>query len=394
MIAGSRDVAGKFRVVVLPQKWISEPWDKIDESDTPNNWDERIPILVLPETPDTIESVLGEWLRNNLQSKRNAVRFLLPKENLANIFVDKDLIILARAVYLANKWRSQNPEYTRLHTKYQKELRDALKNRFDKFAVISNWNFQEPQKCRFYIESHRTEGSKIPEEIDRLVRENLFIPEDFENYIMQAANNNESVGKILNELQEPRPSNLDCIPWLGETLVKEKIIRLCARGKIAINLRGMEYLQRKNSESDEDAWRRLRGKLGTGRHLKETRVLLPQSIPATSGIVEKPFSLTTDQVYTPETDKLNVGNESPGESNELHSTHIFGASSSFKPLSTPATSALNLLGKVESWGIRPGTQLKEMSLKVDKLTGAQLQELLKKLPDGMTYELDIEKGED
>jgi hypothetical protein len=30
-------------------------------------------------------------------------------------------------------------------------------------------------------------------------------------------------------------------------------------------------------------------------------------------------------------------------------------------------------------------------VKVEKLTGAQLQELLKKLPDGMTYELGVQK---
>ncbi len=32
-----------------------------------------------------------------------------------------------------------------------------------------------------------------------------------------------------------------------------------------------------------------------------------------------------------------------------------------------------------------------MRLEVDNLTGAQLQDLLKKLPDGMTYKLDVEK---
>ena len=51
------------------------------------------------------------------------------------------------------------------------------------------------------------------------------------------------------------------------------------------------------------------------------------------------------------------------------------------------------MGKVETWGISTGTQLENMNLKIGKLTGAQLQELLKKLPDGMQYELDVEKEE-
>ena len=60
-------------------------------------------------------------------------------------------------------------------------------------------------------------------------------------------------------------------------------------------------------------------------------------------------------------------------------------------MNIPSTSALNLLGRIESQGIRAGTQLHDLQLKVDKLTGAQLQEMLRKLPDGMTYELGLEK---
>jgi hypothetical protein len=61
------------------------------------------------------------------------------------------------------------------------------------------------------------------------------------------------------------------------------------------------------------------------------------------------------------------------------------------PYSAPPTSGLNLLGQVESWGIRPATTVTNISLKVGKMTGAQLQQLLKHLPDGVTYGLDLEK---
>jgi len=396
VIGGSADVASRFRVIVLPQYWRSEPWEKIEESNQPNNWDDRIPVLILPETPNKIESILGEWLRDNLQANRNSVRFLLPRDGSKNIFADRDLIVLARAVYLAEKWKAQNPEYGRLQSKYQKELREILKARFDRFALISNWNFQEPKNCRFYIESHKAEGAKIPDAIDKHINENLFIPEDFESFVLAAAPNNEPVGKLIRELREPRPGGKDCIPWLGETLVKERIIRLCARGKIAINLRGMEYLQRNDGESDEDAWRRMRGKLGTGKHLDETYVLLPQAVPATSGVTtpagEQPPSFGGDLPTGPATGGVaepTLGGEN--DNSQTDPSDIFGGATSFTQLSTPATSALNLLGKVESWGIGPGTQLQTMRLKINNLTGAQLQDLLKKLPDGMTYELDVEK---
>jgi hypothetical protein len=301
--------------------------------------------------------------------------------------------VLARAVYLAEKWKTQNPEYSRLQSKYQKELREILKARFDRFALISNWSFQEPGNCRFYIESHKAEGAKIPDAIDKHINENLFIPEDFENVVLAAAPNNEPVGKLMRELREPRPGRQDCIPWLGETLVKERIIRLCTRGKIAINLRGMEYLQRKDGESDDEAWRRMRGKLGTGKHLDETSILLPQSVPGTADVAtpggEQPISPVGEQPYVSTTGGA-TGPVPGSEGGEQPQTPgIFGGTATFTPLSTP--SALNLLGKVESWGIGPGTQLQAMRLKVDNLTGAQLQDLLKKLPDGMTYELDVEK---
>ena len=69
------------------------------------------------------------------------------------------------------------------------------------------------------------------------------------------------------------------------------------------------------------------------------------------------------------------------------------------PLSNPATSPLNLIGKLEGWGIGPATPVAEVSIKVSaglgsQITGAQLKELLKKLPDGMTFELSLEKEDD
>lgn len=401
VIGGNTDVATRFRVVVLPQYWKADPWSKIDESEGPAHWDDRIPLLVVPEPPSKIDATLGQWLRDNLQNLRNTVRFLLPQDGSTNVFADRDLVVLARCVFLAEQWKAQNPEYGRLQTKYQRELRDILKARFDRFAIISNWNFQEPKNCRFYIESHKAEGTKIPDAIDKQVIENLFIPEDFRDFVLAAAPNNESVGKLLKELKEPRPGGKDCIPWLGETLVKERIIRLCARGLIAINLRGMEYLQAEDGETEEAEWKRMRGKLGTGKHLDETHVLLPQNVPATGGVTtpgggQPPIfpggdgtGATTGGGTTTVSPTGGDGGATPTGGTQPGG--IFGGGGSYVPLNIPATSALNLLGKIESHGITPGSQLKALNLRVDKLTGSQLQDIIKKLPDGMTYELGVEK---
>lgn len=65
--------------------------------------------------------------------------------------------------------------------------------------------------------------------------------------------------------------------------------------------------------------------------------------------------------------------------------------SNSKPLFAPPTSGLNLLGQIESWGIGPATTLTNVALRIGKMTGAQLRQLVENLPDGMTYGLEAEK---
>jgi hypothetical protein len=407
VIGGTESVAKVFRVVVLGASWTSDPWAGVEENDLPAQWDERIPLLAVPAPPDKVEAQLGTWLKERLQTRRNAVRFLLPRDGSENLFYDRDLLVLARAVLLADKWKTQNPEFKKLHTKYERELSDILKRRFDRFAILATWNFQSPSQCTFHIESHREEGAKIPEKVDELVTKNLFVSEDFDALVLTAAEQNESVGKLLRELQEPRPGGEDCIPWLGETLMKEKLVRICARGKVAINLRGMEYLQVRAGEDEDNAWKRMRGKLGTGKHLDETYVLLPQAVPHAEGVVPpqpQPVPVSTPiggigQV--PVAPQPTSGGSAPNGTEPSPIAPppggtIFGGGSTpaVRQLSTTgATSALNLLGKVEIWGITTGTQVQDVQLKVANLTGAQLNELLKKLPDGITYELTLNKEE-
>ncbi len=406
VIGGHESVAKSFRVVVLGGDWTIGPWVGVEENDLPANWDDRIPLLVVPEPPDKVNARLGTWLKERLQVRRNAVRFLLPREGSENLFYDRDLLVLARAVLLAEKWKVQSPEFKKLQAKYERELRDILKRRFDRFAILATWNFQTPGQCTFHIEGHKAEGAQIPETVDSLISKNLFVSEDFDALVLAAAQQNESVGKLLRELQEPRPGGEECIPWLGEIQMKEKLVKVCARGEIAINLRGMEYLQVRASEDEEAAWKRMRGKLGTGKHLDETYLLLPQAVPHAEGVGSPPtgsgasvgsapFALTGTQPTT-----LSAGSGSASSGTEPAPVSvgpggsIFGGNGTTRQLSTAAaTSALNLMGKIESWGITTGTQVRDVQLKVANLTGAQLNELLKKLPDGITYELSLSKEE-
>lgn len=398
VIGGSDEVAKAFRVIALPKSWVNDPWAALDEAEQPDKWDDRLPILVLPEEPENLDATLGHWLRDHLQKRRNTVRFLLPRAGTTNAFMDRDLLILVRAEMKAQEWSSQNPEYRKLHKEFENILRDNLKKRFDRFAVLQRWSFTDPTQCKFNVERLDKLGAQIPEAIEEVLSGDLFVPEDFEELVLEYANNNEPVGKLLRELQEPRPAGQDCIPWLGETAMKERLLRLCAKGKVAINVRGMEYLQTNPGEDEDNAWRRLRSKLSfTGRHLDDVFLMLPSAVPATGGATPSAPSLWGTSLggnIAPTPGELNP---TLGGSPTLTPGIFGGDGGPTKPriqLSNPATSPLNLIGKIEAWGIGPATKVSEVSIKVSAATGAQLKELLKKLPEGLNYELNLEKEAD
>lgn len=406
VIGGSDEVARTFRVIALPRGWLTDPWSTLDESEQPERWDDRLPILVLPEDVDRLHERLGRWLRDHLQKRRNTVRFLLPRAGSTNLFQDRDLVVLARASMKAGEWGGQNPEYRRLQTKYQSELRDLLKKRFDRFALLQRWDFTNPLACVFQVESLREQGAKIPEAIERAIADDLFVPEDFVDFVQEVARNNDSVGKLLRDLQEPRPAGQECIPWLGEPAMKERVLRLCARGTIAINLRGTEYIQAEPGEDEDTAWRRMRSKLSlTGRQLDEIFLLLPSAVPATGGAtpvvpvvagaaVLPNVSYTSGAAQTP----LQFVREQPetlaGATVEPQAGAIFSGANAARPrvrMTNPPTSPLNLIGKIENWGVGPATPVSDVTIRLTAATGAQLKELLKKLPDGLTFELSLEK---
>lgn len=407
VIGGTDEVAKTFRVIALPKSWQTDPWSALDEKEHPDQWDDRLPILVLPEEPENLDQRLGRWLKDQLQKRRNTIRFLLPRSGSSNAFLDRDLLILARAEMKAQEWSGQGPEYKKLHTEFQGVLRDILKKRFDRFAVLSRWNFADPNQCLFSVESLKKQGAQIPEGIEEALINDLFVPEDFEDLVLEDAANNSSVGKLLQQLREPRPHGQDCIPWLGETSMKERILRLCARGKLAINLRGLEYLQTSPGEDEETAWKRLRPKLSyTGRQLEEIFLMEPSAVPTTGGVTPPiaPSAGGETGVFgggtaTP-TPPPGISEPTPGGQVTPPPDGIFGGnnsagiSKSRVVLHNPPTSGLNLYAKLEGWGIGPATSVNEVTIKVSaEITGAQLSKLLKNLPDGMTFEINLEKDE-
>ncbi len=396
-IGGVADITNTVRIIVLPQAWSTDPWSGVEENDKPDKWDERLPIVVLPEVPDNINERLGRWVKEQLQERRNTVRFLLPRTGSKNALQDRELLVLARASLKAHDWSGQNPEYRKLHTKYQSELRELLKKRFDRFAILQRFNFAEPRHSVFSIEQLQKQGAQIPAAIEEAMFNDLFVPEDFEKLVMAAASEGATLGKLLRDLREPRPSGTDCVPWLGETVMKEKLLRICARGKIAINVRGMEYVQTQPGEDEDVAWKRIRPKLPyTGRQLDEINIILPSAASTTGGTAPNTGIAGPDSEGNIAGDGSNTQPVSPanGSAGSIFNPQGAGDANRVRtPLSNPATSALNLIGRIENWGIGPATKVAEVNIKVSTATGAQLKEILRKLPDGLTFELNLEKEE-
>jgi len=388
VIGGTEEVSRQFRVVVLRKKWQTDPWVELPENERPDRWDGRLTLIVLPEYPDKLEATLGAWLKQHVQQRRNALRFLLPKRDTGSIYYDRDLIIYSRAVHLANQWKETDSAYKPLFTTYQtSHLRPKLKDIFDTFAILDVWNFAQPEQCLFLVEKQNTTGDKIPKAIHTKIVADLFVAEDFEAAALAQAASSSSLAKFIAELQEPSIAGKHSIPWLGEVTAKEKVLRLCAAGKVVINVRGLELLQAQPGESEDAAWTRIKGKLGSGKELEQTILLMPGATPASGGTA--PTLPTPPVTKTTTIPGVPPETQQPTPPGPTVTTPPTGPTA--KPYGTPSKTAVNLLGEVEKWGIGPATKITNVNLNISQMNGAQLTELLTKLPDGVTYSLNLEK---
>ena len=410
-IAGSDMTPKKHHIIVLGRNWQSDPWSMAEEADRPEKWDDRLPLVVVPEDPKAAHAVWGKGARKHVPQRQKTIGFFWRGVGSAVFFFDRDLLVLVRAELKAREWKANDPEYIGLHSTFQGEVRGIIKKRFDRFAILTRWNYADPVQCQFAIETLKVQGSQIPEAMEEVIAKDLFVAEDFQQLAIEISQKNESLGKLMREIQEPRPNGADCIPWLGETLMKEKVLRLCAQGKIAIDSRGMEYLQAQPGESTEAAWDRLKGKLPyVGRQLDEIKLLEPAAVPASGpsgpatiatagtqfGVSGTPGTIggfTTSPVSPVQP----AGENATPTVQVVSGGNIFGggtpAVSVHASLSNPATSPVNLIGKLEAWQIGPATQVHNVSIAVAGMTGAQLRNLLKGLPDGIVYSLSLEKEE-
>ena len=278
--------------IVLDPNWERSPWANTQlQPNLPAQWDQRgDPVLiVLPVAPADVPAVLGPWSAGHVPVSRNMVRFLLPVDGEPNIYDDRDLILTARCAMLSKEWGTAEAQYDTLHRRrFQPELVTKLKERFNRYAILHVWDFQNPTQCTFHVEAHKATGGAIPAAVEKHIRDNFFAPEDFETFIVAAAVRGDSMREVLTLLRGEPLSGQEALPYLGQADVMEDVIAVAARDRIALNVGGTWY-HREGGESESAALQRLRQKaFKTGQDLYLIRLGLPNQVG--SGGVAAPAS--------------------------------------------------------------------------------------------------------
>jgi len=390
------------RVIVLDPNWETVPWANVQQQDQPEKWDRQV-LLVLPQAPKDVEETLGEWLARCVSKNRNMVRFLLPKADAPSLYDDRDLIILARCTLLASEWKMSEPQYRELHTRYDRELRKELSDRFDRYALLASWSFQDPKACRFHIEAHRATGGDIPGAVETHIRDNFFAPEDFEAFIVEASKRSETMTQVLSLLRDPSPGD-GLIPYLGDQALYERVLRVAANDKIAIN-RNSEWHCPQPGQSPDEAFRMLKQRatptgwdwnsiyLGTPSEARGGGVTAP---PAPAGTLfgddgkptgtspQPPTGTTTvEQPPTGQPTTTTVGDTGPTDTPPAPTAH---------PVihrSLGPKTGVNLLGDLEKWALPDKQRVTQTTLTFHGLSIKEVRDLCTKLPPKVQGELQI-----
>ena len=391
------------RVIVLGPKWREDPWLDVDDVDKPSGWDRPVLIVI----PDPLEvdggnriEGLGEWLAKHVSAKRNTVRFLLSAEGVKGIYIDKELIFCARCSYLTSiAWRD-DLKYRALKADFDKPLRDLLKKRYDRFAVLRRWNYRNPEQCIFDVERIGAQGGDILNAVEKKLRSDLFDPEEFQELLIERAKESILVGEFLDELTEPPPPDTrDAIPYLGENAIYEEILKVVAKGKVVINIGGTWIGRLSEHTNDEDALRYVRSKaFRSGQERRQARLGLPEAMggtTVTATIQKTPVSPPSEN--TSEGPIPGSGNGGLGGQGVISVQTPTGGDVVTPPVAGPVqirrteapNTGINLSGCFEKWGIPSSQTLKLAKIEFSNLTVQQLKQVLQRLPSSMRASLEI-----
>jgi hypothetical protein len=403
------------RVIILGPNWKNDPWSDVDEADRPAKWDRPV-LLVVPDQieggPAGVNSTLGAWLAKHVQKRRNTIRFLLPAADTLSLFSDEELIYSARCSFLCSRegWGSDTT-YRALHQDFDRPLRASLKSRFNRFAVLRKWDFQQPQNCAFEIEKITVQGGDIPTAVEAKILSDLFDQTEFKQFVLKRAKDSDFVGSMMDDLTEPPPPNAgEAIPFLGETKIYEFVLDIAASGDLVLNVSGTWIGRRSEDATDDDALRYIRGKaFRTGQEMRQIQLGLPGAVgggtvtvpnpppggttqPGTGGTIP-PVDGGTGTPYPPST---SGGGGTIGETGEPGGMAGTGGIIPPEPIPAiktnkseePAT-GINLSGCFETWGVPTSQAIETARIEFSGLTAQQIKQILQRIPSTFKATLEI-----
>lgn len=402
-------------VIILGPNWKNDPWSDVDEADRPEKWD-RPMLLVVPDLieggQDGTNAALGAWLAKHVQKRRNTIRFLLPATDTQSLFSDEALVYSARCSFLCSGegWGSDKT-YSALHQDFDRPLRVSLKSRFNRFAVLRKWDYQQPQNCVFEIEKITEQGGDIPTAVEEKILSDLFDQDEFKQFVLELAKDSDFVGSMMDEMIDPPPPNAgETIPFLGETKLYESVLKIAASGDLVLNVSGTWIGRRSEDATEEDALRYIRNKaFRTGQEMRRIQLGLPGAVgggtvtvpnPPPDGITQPgdgeiipPAGGGTGTPYPPTT---SSGGEPFGENGEAGGTTDVGGvvppetiPSVKSKKSEEATTGINLSGCFETWGVPTGQTIETARVEFYGLTAQQIKQILQRIPSTFKATLEI-----
>lgn len=392
------------RVIVLDENWQQNPWENKDEQDKPQNWS-SIVLLVMPYANSNPQEILGQWLKDHVPENRNKIRFLIPKHALDSLFDDKNLIITARAIMKAKDWMNQDSKYREFNTKYEKDLKKLIDERYTRFAVLTNWSYQNPKTCKFEIFNHNASGNQIPQKVEEFIINDIFDLSEFAKLIIEKAYKGETVKDIFDTLKEPSPKyEFDTIPYLGEVKIYEKILWVIASSKnpeLSINVRG-EWFNRKsaNSDSTDEIWKFLKRRAyASGKELYSAQISTVQET-ATSSIATIELVDNTSNNFqegsTTITQPVQPSSQPPvivpsGVSTTAPIEPAIPMPRCVCKKTEDAKTGINLLGDLEKWtqNVESSKKLPVAKIEINNLSVQELKAILCKIPFSAKANLEV-----
>jgi hypothetical protein len=204
--------------------------------------------------------------------------------------------------------------------------------------------------------------------------------------------------QLLTQLREPPLPGELAIPYLGDLPIFESVLRIVAKGQIAVNAGGRWY-GREPGESYETADVRLRQRLGAFSGQAMLAVQLGDVSQVGGGGVA--VSANPTQPITPPmipfTPQPLPGGGAPPSGPQQPSPFVPAPIPIPDPVPTPpvvrrsmgAKTGINLLGDLEKWALPDNQKATQASLTFNGLTIKELRDLCLKLPPKLQAELQV-----